>query len=121
MHSIDMTTNIPEVIQAQLHLSEQQHMDLLCILQKFPKLFDGSLGLYTKRKFHIDLKDDAVPFHVRAPYSVPVQNLPVLKQELDRQCDRGILERCGESKWGMPMMVIPKKMAPSARLTIFAS
>ena len=87
--SIDTTESIPEVVKAQTHLSEQQRADLLHALSKFPKLFDGSLGLYPKQKFHIELKEGAVPYHVRGPYSVPVQNLPVLKQELEWQCVSG--------------------------------
>jgi hypothetical protein len=50
-----------------------------------------------------------VPYHCKGPYTVPSQNMAVLKVELQRQCDAGILERVQESEWGMPMMVIPKK------------
>ena len=64
---------------------------------------------YPKRTFHIQLKPDSVPYHCKGPYSVPAISMPVLKKDLQRQQDIGVLERVGESEWGMPMMVIPKK------------
>jgi transposase InsO family protein len=108
--SVDTQTSVEDVVVQQTHLNEEQKAQLLQVLKKYENtLFSGRLGTYKRRKFHIDLKDDAVPYHVKGPYPVPAINMPVLKQELRKQCDDGILERVGESEWGMPMMVIPKK------------
>ena len=101
--------SVEEVAAAQQHLTPIQQQQLLEVLHQHAKLFDGTLGKYPKRKFHIDLKEDAVPYHCKGPYSVPAANLPILKEEIQRQCDLDILERVGESEWGMPMMAIPKK------------
>jgi hypothetical protein len=100
---------VEEVISQQDHLSEEQKMQLLGVMNNHQILFDGKLGTYPKRKFHIELKDDAVPYHCKQPYSVAAVNMPVLKKALDRQENMGIIKRVGESEWGMPMMVIPKK------------
>ena len=96
-------------VGVQSHLTADQRQQLLQVLQQHAKLFDGTLGKYPKRKFHIELQDNAVPYHCKGPYAVPAVNIPVLKDEIKRQCDLGILERVGESEWGMPMMAIPKK------------
>ena len=107
--SLDTQVSVDEVAAAQEHLSPAQRDQLLHVLRKHQKLFDGTLGRYPKREFHIELIDGAKPYHCKGPYSVPVQNRAVLKRELERQCELGILQRCGESEWGMPMMAIPKK------------
>lgn len=100
---------VDHVVDQQQHLTPEQRSDLLVVLQKYDTLFDGTLGKYPKRQFHIELKDNAVPYHCKGPYSVPRFNLGVLKDELDRQCAIGVLERVYESEWGMPLLVIPKK------------
>ena len=107
--TVDTTASVEDVVANQAHLTEEQRSQLLELLKKHSQLFDGTLGCYPKRKFHIELKEDAVPYHCKAPYPVPSYNLPVLKQELDRQVDLGILEKCQETEWGMPLLVIPKK------------
>jgi len=107
--SVDTQVSVDEVVQQQSHLTVEQREDLYKLLSQYDKLFDGTLGRYPKRQFHIDLKEDAVPYHCKGPYSVPSVNLPVLKEELKQQAKDGVLERVAESEWGMPMMVIPKK------------
>ena len=102
--------DLKELCAEQSHLTPEQQQELYYVLHKYKKVFDGSLGCYPKRKFHIELKPDAVPYHCDRPYSVPVSVREVFKKELERQVELGILERVYETEWGMPMMVIPKKM-----------
>lgn len=101
--------SVDELMAKQAHLNQDQRDAIKQVLMQFKDLFDGSLGRYPKRQFHIDLKAGSVPYHCKGPYSVPAINLGVLKQELYRQVDIGVLTRVGESEWGMPMMAIPKK------------
>ena len=108
-HTKSTQISVEDVVKSQTHLSNVQQDKLLQVLKKYDKLFDGSPGCYPKRTFHIDLMDNAVPYHCKGPYSVPAVNMPVLKQELQAQVNKGILARVGETEWGMPMMVIPKK------------
>ncbi len=70
------------------HLTPQQKKDLKGVLNTYTKLFDGTLGVYPHRKFHIDLVDGAVPKHVR-PYPVSVIHLEVFKKELLHLVDIG--------------------------------
>jgi len=58
------------------HLTPQQKNDLKGVLNTYARLFDGTLGVYQHRKFHIDLVDGTVPKHAR-PYQVPVIHLDV--------------------------------------------
>ena len=77
-------------------------------MEKFTKLFDGSLGIYPHRKFHIDLEPGAKPKHAR-PYPVPVIHLETFKKELMHLCDIKVLQPQGASEWASPTFITPKK------------
>ena len=66
--------HIDDVVDQLNHLNDQQKTDIKQVLEKFTKLFDGTLGVYPHRKFHIDLEPGAKPKHAR-PYPVPVIHL----------------------------------------------
>ena len=76
---------------------------------KHEPLFDGSLCCFPKRKFTIELKPDAVPYHCRQLYPVPLSHREILHEELERQVRIGMLAPVGETEWGMPLFAIPKK------------
>ncbi len=61
------------------YLSTQQKVDLKQVLSEFTKLFDGTLGVYPHRKFHIELESEEVPKHAR-PYPVPFIHLETFKK-----------------------------------------
>jgi hypothetical protein len=68
------------VIDQLDHLNAQQKTDLQ-LLSEHTKLFDGILGLYPHRTFHIDVVPGAGPKHFR-PYAIPVIHLKALKKDL---------------------------------------
>ncbi len=85
------------------------------------KLFDGILGVYPHRKFHIDLVPGAIAKHAR-PYHVPVIHLSAFKNELLRTIKIGILSPQGASEWASPTFITPpQKMAESVGLVIYGS
>jgi hypothetical protein len=98
---------IDEVIN-QLNSDPQQKEDLKKILQGHTKLFDGTLGVYPHRKFHIDLVQGMVAKHAR-PYPVPVIHLEAFKIELFHLVEIGVLSSQGASEWASPMFITPKK------------
>jgi hypothetical protein len=75
--------DIDEVAEKQTHLSKKERADLLTILQENESLFQGKLGFYPHRKFHIELKPNAIPYYQKEPYLVSREHYNVLKKELD--------------------------------------
>ena len=59
-----------EVEDNCLHLKSSQRKQLIKLLTKFEKLFDGTLGTWKNTKYNIELKPGATPYHGR-PYSIP--------------------------------------------------
>lgn len=102
--------NLRDICNKQTHLTITQQEQLYGILQKYENtVFTGKVGTYPKKEFHIELSKDAKPFYLDRPYSIPSYNLEVTKQELDRQEQEGIIEKCYEpTQWCMGFFVIPK-------------
>lgn len=72
---------IKEVAAAQKYLSKQQQLILEINLKKKQILFNGKLGHYHHKKFHIDLADDAKVVFKKA-YRVPFQEESLFKNKL---------------------------------------
>ena len=102
------SVNVKEVAAQQTHLSPYQRELLEKTLGRFTTLFDGKLGLYTKKKIHLDLVDDAVPIHSK-PYSVPKVHEEIFKKELKHLIEIGVLKPIGATEWACPTFIIPKK------------
>ena len=96
------------VAEQQKHLDETKQNDLKQLLSKFPTLFNGELGQYTKKKIHLTMEEGSVPFHAKA-YPVPIVHHKIFYEELQRLVAVGVLERCGQSEWASPTFIIPKK------------
>jgi hypothetical protein len=100
--------NTDDVVKQLTHLSATQKEDLRKVLKDFPELFDGTLGVYLHRKFHIDIMPGARPKHVR-PYAIARIHLEALEKELDHLVSIGVLSPTGASEWGSPTFITPKK------------
>ena len=100
--------SIDQVVKEQTHLSAEQQKDLKELLNKYKKLFDGTLGVYPHKEFHIEIMPDAVPKHSR-PYAVLHMHLKTFKKELQHLLKIGVLSRQGSSTWASPTFIIPKK------------
>ena len=98
-----------QVVESQKHLSAVKQQSLESILDKYPILFDGKLGHYPHKKFHLDLEPHSQPVHAK-PYAVPLTQESAFKKELNHLLETGVLRRCGPTEWASPMFIIPKKM-----------
>jgi hypothetical protein len=100
---------VDDVIDQLDHLNAQQKTDLRQVLSEHTKLFDGTLGVYPHRIFHIILVPGAVPSHFR-PYAIPVTHLEAYKKELLHLVEIGALSSQGAiSEWASPIFITPKK------------
>ncbi len=99
---------IKDVANPLEYLSTQQKADLKQVLSEFTKLFDGTLGVYPHRNFHIQLEPGAKPRHAR-PYPIPVTQLETFKKELIHFCEIGVLGPQGASEWSSPTFITPPK------------
>ena len=97
-----------DVADQLTHLTADQRNDLKILFRDFTKLFNGTLGVYPHRKFHIDLIPGAKPKHSR-PYAIPRIHLAAFKKELDRLVEIKVLSPTGASEWGSPTFITPKK------------
>jgi hypothetical protein len=101
--------SISEVVEQCTNLSATQKEDLRQVLQGFPKLFDGMLGVYPHQKFHIDIMPGAKTKHSR-PYAIARIHLEAFKKELDHLVSIGVLLTTGASEWSSPTLISPKRM-----------
>jgi hypothetical protein len=100
--------DVRDVSSQQKHLTKSQQLELEKVLEKYTKLFDGTLGVYPHKKFHIEVEPGAVPKHSR-PYAVPNIHLETFKKELKHLVKIGVLSAAGTSEWASPTFIIPKK------------
>ncbi len=83
-------TDVVDVVKGLTHLHAYQKADLLWVLQKNDKMFDGTLGVYPNKTVHIDIDLNAKPVLSR-PYLVPWIHVETFKTELDHLVRIGVL------------------------------
>ena len=59
-----------ECASKQGYMTQAERSKFEAILDKYKVLFNGKLGLYPHKKFHLQLKEGAAPIH-KKPYAVP--------------------------------------------------
>ncbi len=101
-------TDVAEVVKGLTHLNAHQKADLFQVLQENDKTFNGTHGVYSHKKVHIDIDPNAKPVHSR-PYPVPQIHLKTFKKELNHLVKIGVLAAQQESEWVLPSFIIPKK------------
>eukprot|EP01082_Thalassiosira_pseudonana_P014259 g13089.t1 g13089 contig7:848278-849423(-) len=90
------------------HLTKDQQIQLLRVLEEFEELFDGTLGDWKTSPVQFELKQDAKPYHGKA-FPVPFIHKETLMKEVQRLVDLGVLIPQNDSEWGAPTFIIPKK------------
>ena len=80
------------------------------IVQEFPLIFDGEVTTMEGEVFSICLTEEAEPFCIKAPRSIPFAYCDKLKKELDLLQQQGIIVPVTEvTEWCAPIVVMPKK------------
>lgn len=73
-------------------------------MNDFPIIFSGKLGLFNKRKFELQLKDEAKPRYLK-PRVVPYALKELVEQEINRLVDESIIQTV---EYGKPIVPILK-------------
>ena len=89
------------------------------LIQEFPTDFDGKIRVMDGEKFRINLTDNATPFCVSAPRTIPYAYRDKVKLELETLQNHGIIEPVTEpTDWCAPIVVAPKKNSDNIRLCV---
>lgn len=89
------------------HLTGSQRRALLRLFQKHKPLFDGTIGTWKGIKHHIELREGATPYHVKA-FPVPKAYDKSFILEVDCLCQVGALSKVNRSELGALTFVISK-------------
>ena len=89
------------------------------LMSEFPTVFDGKVRTMPGETFHISLTDDARPFCVTTPRTVPFAYREKLKDEIDLLVKQGIIAPVTEpTEWCAPIVVTPKKNSDKIRMCV---
>ena len=97
-----------EVVRQLPHLSQDQKNKLKLVFEKYKTVFDGKLGKHPIAKIDIELIPGAKPIY-QNPYPVSFKRKPLFDRELNNMIADGVFTKIGESEWGFPSFIIPKK------------
>ena len=89
-----------------------QHDSTLDVKREFPSVFDGQIKTMDGEKFHIALTNDAQPFCVHTPRTIPFAFCDKLKAELD------LAPITEPTEWCAPIVVTPKKGTEKIRMCV---
>ena len=89
------------------------------LMTEFPIIFNGQVRSMEGEQFHISLTDNATPFCVNTPRSIPFTYRDKLKSELDLLQSQGIIAPVTEvTEWCAPIVVAPKKGTDRIRMCV---
>ena len=89
------------------------------IIDEFPLVFDGQIRVMDGEQFCITLVENAVPFCVKTPRTVPFAYRDKLKAELELLQQQGIIASVTEAThWCAPIVVTPKKGTDRIRMCV---
>ncbi len=110
--------DIDEYISTLKHLSEKEKGMLCSLLKEHPQVFQGGLGTLKVKPIHLELKQDAKPYHARA-FPIPKSLEAITKKEMKRLTEIGVFKKSNNSEWAAATFVHPKKTGDVRILTDF--
>ena len=99
--------NIKTIIINLNYLKDKLKKCLLELLQKYEKMFDGTLGKYTGPNYTTEFKKDVKPCHAK-PFPIPKTLELNIKKEVYRLIKIGVLKKINNSQWTAPTFIITK-------------
>ena len=100
------------------HLKNNEKKQLLDLLFEYEHMFQGRLGHLPGKPVHIDIRPGAKPFYGRA-FSVPKAYEKLLRDEIQRLLDLGVLRRANISEWAALHLEYPRRTSRSALSATF--
>lgn len=89
------------------------------LMTEFPSVFNDRVNQMEGEELHITLSQDAQPFCIKTPRSVPFAYRDKLKAELDHLQAQGIIVPVTHpTEWCAPIVVTPKKDSDKIRLCV---
>ena len=89
------------------------------LVHEFPTVFDGQVKTMKGERFKIHLKEEAKPFCVTAPRTIPYAYRDKVQQELHTLESQGIIQPVTEpTEWCAPIVVAPKRDCDNVRICI---
>ena len=102
----------PQPIQVQTIASSEtiQQVTLQNLMNEFPSVFDNKVKHMKGEQFHIALIDNAKPFCVKTPRTIPYAYREKMKAELQSLEEQSIITPVSyPTEWCAPIVVAPKK------------
>ena len=90
--------DIDDLVDNLDNIEGDQKSTLKCVLKSHPQLFSGGLGTLNVKPIHLELNEDAVPYHARA-FPIPQLLRQSTKCEMDRLTNEDVFEKDYESEW----------------------
>ena len=115
MESLQKSWNITRLLSAPSTLPLNKDS----IVTEFPCVFDGVIRAMDGEKFHIYLMNNAKPFRVTSPHSIPFAYHDKLAAELELLQEQNIIAPVTKpTDWCAPIVVTPKKHTDSIRMCV---
>ena len=105
--------DVPRVVSTNADVTRDE------IMAEFPSVFDGQIRIMPGEEFHIKLTEDARPFCVNTPRTIPFAYKDKLKAEIDLLAQQGIIAPVTEpTDCCAPIVVTPKKESERIRMCV---
>ena len=99
------------------YLKDKHQNTILELLQKYEKMFYGTLDKYTASDYTIEIQENVKPYHTK-PFPIPKIHKPTLNKEVDRLNKIEVLKKINNSQWAAPTLLYLKKWYSTSYKTI---
>ena len=100
--------NLTKVVDEQEHLAIPERLALQKILKTYLNLFQGLRGNWKGKPIHLEFVPGSKP-HTSRPFPIPQAYRRLVKEEVARLVEIGLLTKVEASEWSSPSFAIPKK------------